>query len=214
VKKERIIMQRSSVAALTFGAVCVLDFSASAQTVIQEWSNIRTPPAPELKAVTVDPNTTAVLMLDFMNQNCGQRPRCVASIPAVQKLLSEARAKRAAVVYSIIANTTTNDIRTELAPRSGEPAVQSGPDKFFRTDLEQILREKQIRTVIVTGTAAHGAVLYTASGAALRGFNVVVPVDGMSSEPVYPEQYTAWHLANAPAISSRITLTQIDMIKF
>ncbi len=66
------------------------------------------------------------------------------------------------------------------------------------TDLEKILKDKGIKAVIVTGTAAHRAVLYTASGAALRGMHVIVPVDGMSAENVYAEQYVAWNLVNAP----------------
>lgn len=209
-------MRRSTLSALACGgaACAVLAFGAAAESVVQEWSSIRPPPAPELKAVTVEPNRTALLMLDFMNQNCTPRPRCVASLPAVQKLVGEARSKQMTVVHSIVPNTTVRDIRNEVAPREGEPSVQAGPDKFFRTDLEEILRSRQIQTVIVTGTAAHGAVLYTASSAALRGFDVVVPVDGMSSEPAYPEQYTAWHLANAPVISAKVRLTHIDMIKF
>jgi nicotinamidase-related amidase len=84
----------------------------------------------------------------------------------------------------------------------------------MRTDLEKILKDRGIETVIVMGTAAHGAVLFTASGAALRGMRVIVPVDGMSADPAYPEQYTAWHLANAPAVGARTTLTQFDMIRF
>jgi nicotinamidase-related amidase len=195
--------------------ICSWSFGASAQTsVIDDWANIKTPPAPALKPVTADPKTTALLMLDFMNQNCGKRPRCVASEPAVKKLLMEARAKGAPVAYSIIANTTLADILNGLAPAEGEPSVQSGVDKFFRTDLEKILKEKGIQTVIVVGTAANGAVLYTASAAALRGMNVIVPVDGMSSADMFSEQYTAWHLANAPVISPRVTLTKLDMIKF
>jgi len=39
-------------------------------------------------------------------------------------------------------------------------------------------------------------------------------VDGMSAESLYIEQYTAWHLANGPTISARVTLTRIDMIQF
>jgi nicotinamidase-related amidase len=185
-----------------------------AQNIVKEWAHVAAPPPPELKPVTLDPKTTALLMLDFMNQSCGARPRCVASLPAVQKFLAEARSKGATVVHSIVANTTTADIRTEVAAAPDERWVQSGPDKFLRTDLEAILKDKGIETVIVAGTAANGAVLYTASGAALRGMRVIVPVDGMSSEPAYPEQYTAWHLANAPVVSGRTTLTQFDMIKF
>ena len=56
---------------------------------------MKAPPAPALKPVTVDPKTTALLMLDFMNQNCGKRPRCLASIPAMKKLLADARAAKA-----------------------------------------------------------------------------------------------------------------------
>jgi nicotinamidase-related amidase len=187
---------------------------APAQNIVKEWSSINTPPPPELKSVTVEPKTTALLMLDFMNQNCGQRPRCVASLPAVQKLLAEARKSGTTVVYSLIANTTTADIRSEVAANQDEPWVRAGPDKFMGTELEKILKDRGIETVIVTGTAAHGAVLYTASAAALRGMRVVVPVDAMSSEPAYPEQYTAWHLANAPVVGARTTLTELGMIKF
>ncbi len=92
--------------------------------------------------------------------------------------------------------------------------VSSGPDKFRGTDLEKILKEKNVKTVVVMGTTAHGAVLYTASGAALRGIKVIVPVDGMSADSLYPEQYTAWNLVNAPRISIQVTLSRTDMIKF
>lgn len=71
-----------------------------------------------------------------------------------------------------------------------------------------------MKTVIITGTATHGAVQYTASGAALRGIKVIVPVDGISAESLYPEQYTVWNLANAPRISIQVTLSRTDMIKF
>ena len=185
-----------------------------AATIIDEWASVKRPPAPALKPVTVDAKTTALLMLDFMNQNCGKRPACVASIPAVKKLLAEARAKKMAVVYSLIAKTTTADVIKDVAPVAGEPSVLSGPDKFLRTDLEKILKDKGINTVIAVGTSANGAVLYTASGAALRGMNVIVPVDGMASVDAYADLSTAAVLTTAPLISSKVTLTRIDMVKF
>jgi nicotinamidase-related amidase len=99
-------------------------------------------------------------------------------------------------------------------PAAYEPVVTSGPDKFLGTDLEKIIKEKGIKTVIVTGTAAHGAVIYTASGAALRGIKVVVPVDGISADNTYAEQYTVWHLMNAPRVSNQVTLTKTTSINF
>ena len=68
--------------------------------------------------------------------------------------------------------------------------------------------------MIVVGTAAHGAVLYTGSEAALRGLKVIVPVDGMSAESLYIEQYVAWNMVNAPGVGARTTLTKIDLIQF
>ena len=187
--------------------------TALAGDIVEEWASIK-PAAPALKPVTVDPKTTALLMLDFMKQNCGQRPRCMASLPAMKKLLDSARAAKAHVVYSIIANSTINDVLPDVAAQSGEPSVLAGPDKFRNTDLEKILKDKGIQTVIVAGTAANGAVLYTGSGAAFRGMKVIVPVDGMSADEVFPELYTAWHLATAARISSNVTLTKFEMIGF
>ncbi len=194
----------------------LLESSAHAQNIVDDWQNVKLPPAPELKSVTLDPKTTGLLMLDFNRQTCNpeQRPRCVDSIPRVEKLLKDAREKPVHVIHSLSADATPADIAKELAPAAGEPVVSSGPDKFLGTDLGKILKEKGIKTVIVVGTAAHGAVLYTASGAALRGLRVVVPVDGISAETLFAEQAAAWTLTNAPRISAQVTLTKSEMIKW
>lgn len=198
-------------AAVAFAGLAV---SAQAADIVDEWASIVAPPPPALKPVTVDPKSTALLMLDFMNQNCGKRPRCRATVPAMQKLLGEARAAKATVVYSIIANTTTADVVKELAPQAGEPHVQSGPDKFLHTDLEKILKDKGIKTVIVNGTSSNGAVLYTGSGAALRGMNVIVPVDGISAVDAYADVSAIFTFMNAPSVSPKTTLTRSGMIAF
>jgi len=189
---------------------------ASAATIIDEWGSVKTPPAPQLKPVSLEPESTALLLLDFNKQVCNneRRPRCIVSIPAVGKLLAEARKRNVLVVYSLTIGSSPQDIAPALALRGGEPTVTSGPDKFLGTDLEKILKARNIRTVIVTGTAAHGAVINTASGAAFRGMQVVVPVDGISAESLFPEQYTVWHLLNAPRVSGMATMTRTDMITF
>ena len=199
---------------MTVAVVTTLISSAQAANIMDEWAGMKAPPPPTLKPVTVDATSTALLMLDFMNQNCGKRPRCVESIPAMKKLLGEARARKMLVVYSIIANTTTADVIKDVAPQPDEPHVQAGPDKFLKTDLEKILKDKGITTVIAAGTAANGAVLYTASGAAFRGLNVIVPVDGMSGVNPYAELSTIFMFTDAPTVSAKSTLTKIDMIKF
>jgi len=191
-----------------------LSMPAQAANIVDEWATMKAPAAPGLKPVTVDPKTTALLMLDFMNQNCGKRPRCLDTIPAMKKLLGEARAHKVAVVYSIIANSTPADVIKDVAPQADEPHVLSGPDKFLNTNLEKILKDKGITTVIAVGTASNGAVLFTASGAAFRGMNVIIPVDGMSSVDAVAEYATALDFMTAPLVSNKTTLTKSDMIKF
>jgi len=202
-------------AATLFGVAIGLSLASptSAQTIIDEWNDIKAPAAPALKPVKVEPKETALLMLDFVKQLCGARPRCVASLPKVQGLLTKAREAGVLVVYSLAGQPIT-DTLPEVAARPGEASVTSGPDKFMNTDLDKILKEKGIKTVIVAGTAAEGAVLNTAAAAALRGYKVIMPVDAASSTQPYSEQYTAWHLANSPRVGPQVTLTKIDQIGF
>jgi nicotinamidase-related amidase len=203
-------------------AVFVYAAPAPAQTIIDEWASVKAPPAPALKAVTLDPKTTALLVMDLVKQTCNNeaRPRCVASIPKIEKLLAEARAKGVMVIYTTVPPVPIADTLPAIVPKSNEPVVTAWVDKFMLgnkdTGLEKMLKEKGITNVITVGTAAHGAVLYTSSAAALRGFNVIVPVDGMSGngQITYIEQYVAFNLTSAPLVSPKITLTRIDMMKF
>jgi nicotinamidase-related amidase len=185
---------------------------------ISEWKDLAFPPAPELKAAKVDPATTALLLLDFTNQTWSQerRPRCAAQVPGLAKLLADARAKNVFVVYSVAtAGTDRKDILAPLAARDGDPVLPPlGPDKFINSDFEKMLKDKGIQTIIIAGTAAHTSVLHTGGEAALRGFKVVAPVDGMSSNEAFTEAYTAWHLVNAARIMNAVTLTRVGMISF
>ncbi len=193
-----------------------------AQTIVDEWSSVKAPPPPELKAVTIDPKTTALLVMDLVKPDCNtqKRPRCIASIPRIAKLIEAARGKGMMLVYTTFGTVPITDTLPEVAPKGNEPVVVSFVDKFILGDkdtgLEKMLKDKGITTVISVGTAANGAVLYTSSAAALRGFNVIVPVDGMSGDGqnTYIEQYVAYNLTSAPIITPKITLTRIDMIKF
>jgi nicotinamidase-related amidase len=196
-------------------ALAALTLPAWANDIVDDWNSVKIPPPPVLKPVTVDAKTTALLMLDFMNQNCGKRPRCIATVPAVTKLLHAARAAKATVIYSAFGKTTAADILDKrLNPVAGETWVTSFADKFLNTDLDKMLKDKGIKTVITVGTSANGAVLLTGTGAALRGYNVVVPVDGISSQDEYSEQFSTWQLANGPTFGKKVTITRIDMVKF
>jgi nicotinamidase-related amidase len=189
-----------------------------AQTIVDEWSAAKLPTPPRLKPAKVDAKHAALLVMDFTVQTCSseRRPRCAASVPKIAKLLADARTKGMLVVYSIAGSgATPASIVQELGPAPGETILPAlGPDKFIGSDLEQMLKARGIKTVIVVGTQAQTSVLHTAGAAALRGFTVVVPVDGMSSDDSFPELYTAWHLSTASRIADKVTLTKTDMVSF
>lgn len=186
------------------------------KTVIDIWDGVAPPPAPQLQPVQLDPQCSALLVLDLQKGNCNseRRPRCLDSLTGIQEIISKARSHKMPIIYSLTSKATADDIREEVLPQPEEPIVKSSVDKFYHTELEEILENVGATTVVLIGTAAEGAVLHTAAGAALRGYDVVVPVDGVSSSNVYAEQYTAWHLVNAPGIKKRTTLTRMDLISF
>ena len=191
---------------------------AQANDITKEWDSVKPPPVPELKAATVDPKTTALLALDFMKANCGVRPRCASTIPIANKLIEQARAHNMLVIYTLVGATPKPEGMADgmTKPHDGEWIERGGADKFINSDIEQRLKAKGIKTVIVMGTSAQGAVVGTSNGAVQRGFQAVVPVDAMSAEDPYNEQYAAWHLYKGGPVylPKNVTLTRGDMIKF
>jgi nicotinamidase-related amidase len=199
---------------------------ARAETIIDEWSSVKAPPAPTLKSVTLDPKTTALLVIDIIKQTCNMkmRPRCVASIPKVQKLLAEARAKGVYVIYTLFPsprpatfpNPKISDYVPELAPKGDEPIVTAFVDKFMLGDkdtgLQKLLKDKGIKTLVPVGVASHNGVLFTSVMASLRGFDVIVPVDGMAGNNAYEDQAADYILTSS--IVYKVTLTSVELLKF
>jgi len=199
---------------------------SSAETIIDEWQSVKAPPAPQLKSVTLDPKTTALLVIDMIKQTCNEkmRPRCVAAIPKIENLLAAARASGVTVIYTLFPSpspaTFPNPVITDyvpaLAPKGNEPVVTAFVDKFMLGDkdtgLQKILKDRGITTLVSVGIASHNGPLFTSVMAALRGFNVVVPVDGIAGNNAYEDQIAAYTLTSS--IVYKVTLTSIDMIKF
>lgn len=191
-------------------------YAETNKTIIDLWEDAKSPDRVELQTITINPAKTAFLILDIEERTCNlkRRPRCIASVPAIKAFLDRAKKKAIFIVYSLTSKGTPETILPGVAPAGNEPIVQSSVDKFFKTELENILQSKGIESVIISGTTAEGAVIHTATAAAMRGFNVIVPVDGMSAATLYAEQYTAWHLLNAPGSRKRTRLTRFDLIEF
>ena len=194
--------------------------SPSHADVVSDWSKAVAPPAPELKEVTVDPATTALLFLDIMKAGCTARPRCVAAVPNMIRLHDGARAHNMLVWYSLVGvdgKATAEDVMDpKIKPRAGEWFRQPGADKFLGSTLEPLLKQANIKTVIICGNSYQGATVGTASEAAQRGYKVIIPVDCSAGEDVYNEQYATYHLAKSgPAyLTGAVTLTRSTMVKY
>jgi nicotinamidase-related amidase len=77
-----------------------------------------------------------------------------------------------------IRGTWNNEIVDCLAPLPGEPVVDKpGKGAFYATDLEAILRDRGIETLIVCGLTTHVCVTSTLREAADRGFDTVLLAD-------------------------------------
>ena len=166
-----------------FAMVLMSGAPSRGETIIDEWPSVKAPPAPKLKSVTLEPKTTALLVIDIIKQTCNmqRRPRCVAMIPKVQKLLTEARAEGVYVIYALFPspspatfpNPKISDFVPELAAKGDEPIVTAFVDKFMLGDkdtgLQKLLKDKGITTLVPVGVASHNGVLFTSVLAALRG---------------------------------------------
>jgi nicotinamidase-related amidase len=211
------ILRRGALAAA--GAL-IIAFAASfaATDIVEDWDTVKPPPKPEVKAVTLEPSTTALLILDMSKDGaCKTRPRCMATIPNVKRLHDAAQAAGVMLWYSIGAKSEPADmIGPGFAPRDGEWAHQGGPDKFLGSNLEEKRKGRGIKTVVVCGTSFQGVGVGTGTEAAQRGYKVIVPIDCLSSEDPYMEQYSAWHFfKGGPAVvTSNSTLTRSTMVKF
>jgi nicotinamidase-related amidase len=176
------------------------------------------PPVPELKPVTLDGKTTALLILDMMKRGCSARPRCVATVPNVKKLHDAARASGAMVFYSLVGgdNPTPADIvDSGIAPRDGEWVFQRGPDKYLGSGLDERLKARGIKTVIVCGTSAQGVVIGTGSGLAQRATKSSCQSTACRPKiPTWSNMRPGMFKGGPAIVTEQTTLTRSDMIKF
>lgn len=155
-------------------------------------------------AVSIDPATTALIVIDMQNDFVEQGgslliPDAKATIPAIRALLDLARATGMRVVYSQDTHDQGDpewtiwpehcregswgwEIVAELPPATGEIVLRKVRyDAFFGTSLDHLLRRWGVDTLVICGTLANICVHYTVASAAMRWYTVVVPCDAISA---------------------------------
>ncbi len=155
--------------------------------------------------IEVSSRDSAVIVVDMQNDFAHRDgklfvPSAPDTIPAIKRLIDKARGSGVPVIYTqdwhqredpefriwgehAVENTWGSEIVEELKPREGDIVIRKlRYDGFYGTSLEHILSHVLKRnTLVITGTVANICVLHTAGSAALRWFNIVVPMDGISA---------------------------------
>ena len=120
-------MRRFTLLCCASALLAAISAPVLAGDITTEWASIKPPPAPELKPVTVDPKTTALLVLDLMRDNCGARPRCMPIVPNVKKLIDTARAHNMMIVYNLTGAAKPEDmVDPSVMPKPGDFMVKNG----------------------------------------------------------------------------------------
>ena len=182
---------------------------------------LQMPALPDPVPVTVKAATTALLVFDIVDPICTTQPKCMATmVPAITSLLAKARSAGMLVLYGTRGPTLSKWL-TQVAPAPGDRVTQSYPqDRFFNTDLDKILKDKGITTLILTGWKVSGSVVYTSVGATARGYTVVVPVDASLATTDYETTIGLFQIltqfdanaTNEPSKAKASTLSRTDMI--
>lgn len=208
---------RVAVAVIAVLMAWVLLGAVSAPALAQQ-----VPPAPDPVPVALEGSRTALILLDLSEQTCSPQPSCMQGmIPRIATLLPQARAAGAYVIYSV--PPSGSPVLSEVAPAPGDPSfVGQAQDRFYNTNLDDMLRAHGITHLVLAGWRANGSVLYTSVGATLRGYTVVVPVDGTSAARDY-DIAIGWYQmltqlnsnpTNEPLRPDAVTLSRTDLITF
>ena len=92
----------------------------------------------------------------------------------------------------------------------GKVIEKSGYDAFYETGLESFLRENGVVRVVVTGVMTHICCAATATSAFVRGFEVIIPVDGTATYNRLFHEAAILNLAHSCA--SAVTLEELAVM--
>jgi nicotinamidase-related amidase len=187
---------------------------------VNGWTADEGPNRPEPKAVTLDRKSTAVLVLD-LNARCDDPKQVCSKITApLGDFLDKARAASVPIIYTVSTAAKGKPIGELAAPlRRKENEViiyPDGFDKFYSGELQPLLKDKGIQTLIITGSSTNSAVLYTATTAArMHRYTVVIPMDGVNAATRYEHEYAIHQFTVLPSEANKLfQFTNLSMISF
>lgn len=147
----------------------------------------------------------ALLVIDMLNDFVKEGaplevPDTRKVIPSIKKEIQEARKRGEPVVYvcdshepndpefkrfgwpaHAVKGTEGAMVVEELSPQEGDIIIEKTTySGFYKTTLDETLKRLGVDTLRLTGCVTHICILFTASDAVLRGYNVEVVRDGIA----------------------------------
>lgn len=158
-------------------------------------------------------NTKAVIIVDMQKDNVGRF--CQGIIPNIKFIIEKAREKEIPIIFACdsryredslfrrvgmrphtIRGTEGVKVIEELRPKATDVVVEKRMlSAFFGSDLDFTLREKGVKTLIVTGIRTEGCVLKTVLDAFELGYEVIVPSDCCASPIPEAHEFVLRYLA-------------------
>ena len=141
----------------------------------------------------------AVIVIDMINDfvtGVFKSDRAARVIPNIKALLDHARERKVPVIYATDAHLPGIDPEFNIWGRHAEAGswgaeivdelkLKKGDSRVFKrkysafqgTDLDQLVRELKVDTVILTGVVTDICIQHTAADAFFRGLKIIIPVD-------------------------------------
>jgi nicotinamidase-related amidase len=165
----------------------------------------RTTDVEEHLSLTLDPKSTALVIIDLQNAIVARQLAPHSAADVVSRSAALAEALRASGGTAVYVNVLVADVLSlpadrsfprppgPLPPSASELVPEAGFREgdvlitkrqwgaFYGTNLEQQLRRRGIRTIIMTGIATNMGVESTARAAHDQGYELVFVEDAMSS---------------------------------
>jgi len=142
---------------------------------------------------------TAIIVIDMINDfvtGVFKSERAIKIIPNIKRLLDFVRKQGIPIIYATDAHLPNVDsefevwgphatrgswgaeIIGELKPKKGDFRIFKRKYSAFQgTDLDMLLRELKVDTLILTGVVTDICIQHTAADAFFRGYRVIVPQD-------------------------------------
>jgi nicotinamidase-related amidase len=184
---------------------------------------LQMPAMPDPARITLTSKTTALMVLDYVEDICATQPKCKSQmLPAMTPFMERVRKAGLVVAYGTRAQNMAHWL-PQVAPAEGDiKIVNTAQDRFYNTDLDKLLKAQGITTMIMVGWKVSGSVTYTSVGAMIRDYTVVIPVDTTTASSDYETAIGFYNvlnsgnanLTNEPLKPKSVTLSRTDLIAF